>query len=109
PDETRPDPLPADYVAYLRELRDELSKLHEFPPYAEVIGRGPFGPVEEAAVPHDHVLDREGLLGNARSVSWIASRDDDDRERVLARLASLLPEGTYSIPNLAHVMWAERR
>jgi SAM-dependent methyltransferase len=108
PDESRPSPLPAAYVAYLDELRAERSVLTGEPPFAEVIGRGPFGEIHEASVPHDHVLDREGLLDNARSVSWIASRDDDDRVAVLARLAELLPAGTYAVPNVANVLWAVR-
>ena len=74
-----------------------------------MIARGPFGEVHESSVPHDHVLDRAGLIDNARSVSWIASRDDANREAVLARLAALLPDRTYAIPNLANVMWARRR
>ncbi|HEY1513135.1 MAG TPA: hypothetical protein VGF66_05220, partial [Gaiellaceae bacterium] len=63
---------------------------------------------QEGAVPHDHVLDRAGQLDNARSVSWIASRDADDRARVLARLGELLPERAYAVPNLANVLWAVR-
>ena len=59
-------------------------------------------------MPHDHLLDRAGLLDNARSVSWIASRPDEEREAVLAKLGSLLPEGTYAIPNIANVRWARR-
>jgi hypothetical protein len=59
-------------------------------------------------VPHDHVLDRTGLLDNARSVSWIASRDPEERDRVLERLGELLPEGVYAVPNLANVVWATR-
>jgi hypothetical protein len=58
-------------------------------------------------VPHDHVLDRAGLLDNARSVSWIASRSD--REEVIARLGTMLPEGTYAVPNLAYILWATTR
>jgi SAM-dependent methyltransferase len=108
PDETRTNPLPAPYVAYLDELRAERSVIGDTPPFAEVIARGPFGHVHESAVPHDHVLDRHGLLDNARSVSWIASRPDEERAAVLARLGGLLPEGTYAIPNLANVMWAVR-
>jgi hypothetical protein len=42
-------------------------------------------------------------------VSWIASRESDERERVLARLGDLLPEGTYAVPNLANVLWSKRR
>jgi SAM-dependent methyltransferase len=107
PDEDRATPLPTAFLAYLDELRAEASK-GERPPFAEVIGRGPFGEVHESGVPHDHVLDRVGLLDNARSVSWIASRPPDDHERVMRRLGELLPEGTYSIPNLANVLWAVR-
>jgi hypothetical protein len=73
-----------------------------------VLARGPFGDVHEAAEPHDHVLDRSGLIDNARSVSWIASRPDGERAAVLARLGALLPEGTYAVPNLANVMWTVR-
>ena len=64
--------------------------------------------MREAAVPHEHVLDRAGQLDNARSVSWIASRDPDEREQVLARLGELLPEGAYAVPNLANILWARR-
>jgi SAM-dependent methyltransferase len=108
PDESRPNPLPAEYIDYLGELRRERSTLDETTPWRDVIARGPFGEAHEAAVPHDHVLDRAGLLDNARSVSWIASRDPDERERVLARLGELLPEGVYAVPNLANVLWAVR-
>jgi SAM-dependent methyltransferase len=109
PDESRESPLPQPYAAYLAELRAERSVLSDTPPFADVIRSGPFGEVQTSAVPHDHVLDREGLLDNARSVSWIASRPAEDHDRVLRRLGELLPEGTYAIPNLANVMWAVRR
>jgi SAM-dependent methyltransferase len=107
-DEERPSPLPQPFVDYLDELRAEKSVLRDTPPFADVIRRGPFGEVHETSVPHDHVLDRQGLLDNARSVSWIASRPDDEQERVLRRLGELLPDGTYAIPNLANVLWAVR-
>jgi SAM-dependent methyltransferase len=108
PDESRPTPLPADYVAYLGELRRERSTLDEQPSWRDLVARGPFGGTEKAAVAHDHVLDRQGLLDNARSVSWIASRPPDEKNDVLARLAELLPDGTYAIPNLANLLWATR-
>ena len=108
PDESRANPLPADYRAYLDELRRERSTLDDLPSWRDLIARGPFGEVHDGAVPHDHVLDRAGLLDNARSVSWIASRDPADHVRVLARLGELLPEGTYAIPNAANVLWAVR-
>jgi len=108
PDESRPNPLPSGYLAYLGELRRERSTFDDTRPWRELIAIGPFGEPQEGAVPHDHVLDRAGQLDNARSVSWIASRDADDRARVLARLGELLPEREYAVPNLANVLWAVR-
>jgi len=108
PDESRPNPLPSGYLAYLGELRRERSTFDDTRPWRELIAIGPFGKPQEGAVPHDHVLDRAGQLDNARSVSWIASRDADDRARVLARLGELLPEREYAVPNLANVLWAVR-
>jgi SAM-dependent methyltransferase len=108
PDESRPNPLPAAYVEYLRELRRERSTLDDQPSWREVLARGPFDEPREAAVPHDHTLDRAGALDNARTVSWIASRDPEERERAVARLGDLLPEGVYAVPNLANVLWTTR-
>jgi len=107
PDEARASPLPKAFLAYLDELRAS-AEFHGQPSWVEVIARGPFGETHEQTVPHDHVLDRPGLIDNARSVSWIASRPDEEREAVLAKLDSLLEDGTYAIPNLAHALWAVR-
>jgi SAM-dependent methyltransferase len=107
PDESRPSPLPGAYRSYLEELHADAA-FHGQPPWREVLARGPFGEVHEASVPHDHVLDRAGLLDNARSVSWIASRPDEERAAVLARLGELLPEGTYAVPNAASLLWVVR-
>jgi SAM-dependent methyltransferase len=109
PDDDRPSPLPEGYQAYLKELHDAgLSIFEGAPPWQDVIAHGPFGEVHEAAVPHDHVLDRAGVLDNARSVSWIASLPDDEREAVLQRLDELLSDGPFAIPNRANAMWAVR-
>jgi SAM-dependent methyltransferase len=109
PDDDRPSPLPEGYQAYLKELHDAgLSIFEGAPPWQDVIAHGPFGEVHEAAVPHDHVLDRAGVLDNARSVSWIASLPDDEREAGLQRLDELLSDGPFVIPNRANVMWAVR-
>jgi SAM-dependent methyltransferase len=107
PDEDRRSPLPGPYLAYLDELH-AAAAFNDAPPWQDVLAHGPFGEVQQAGVPHDHILDRAGLLDNARTVSWIASRPDAEREAVLERLATLLPEGTYAIPNRANVMWAVR-
>jgi SAM-dependent methyltransferase len=106
-DEGRPDPLPSDYRAYLGELR-AIAEFEQAPPWHEVLGVGPFGELHEACVPHDHVLDRRGLLDNARSVSWIARRGDAEQSSILERLGELLPDGIYAVPNRANVLWTVR-
>jgi SAM-dependent methyltransferase len=108
PDSGRPSPLPPAYLDYLGQLRRERSKVDDSTLWRVLIARGPFGEPREAAVPHDHVLDRAGQLDNARSVSWIASRDPVEVEQVVARLGELLPDGVYAVPNLANVVWATR-
>ena len=107
PDESRSSPLPEPYTCYLEELHS-VAAFRDAPPWQDVLARGPFGEVQEAGVPHEHVLDRAGLLDNARTVSWIASRPEAERAAVIERLAALLPDGTYAIPNCANVMWAVR-
>jgi SAM-dependent methyltransferase len=107
PDESRTSPLPDEYIAYLDELRAGAA-FNNAPPWQHVIARGPFGEVHESAVPHDHVLDRTGVLDNARTVSWIASRPDEERAAIMQRLDELLTDGPFAIPNNANIMWTVR-
>ena len=107
PNEELTDPLPVAFRDAVKELHDAAMRRWEREPEWEDLLRdsGLFADVHDRrCVPHDHVLDRSGILDNLHSVSWIASRDD--RDEVVARLGELLPEGTYAIPNLANVIWA---
>jgi SAM-dependent methyltransferase len=107
PNEELPDPLPAAFRDAVKELHDAAMRRWEDEPEWEDLLRDSrlFSEVHDrSSVPHDHVLDRGGILDNLHSVSWIASRDD--RGELVARLGELLPEGTYAIPNLANVIWA---
>jgi len=109
PDERRPSPLPPDFAAALESLHDAAPQPWlEEPEWEELVeGSGLFTDVHRrTSVPHDHVLDRAAILENLRTISWIATRDD--RDEVFARLAAMLPDGTYAIPNLAYVIWAVR-
>lgn len=109
PDESRPSPVPADFAAALESLHDEAPQPWlEEPEWEELLEQtGLFAEVHRrTSVPHDHVLDRASMLENLRTVSWIATRDDAEEQ--LARLGSMLPEGTYAMPNLAYVFWAAR-
>ena len=109
-DDDLPDPRPPAFREAVKELHDAALRRWENEPEWEDLLRdsGLFAEVHERqSVPHDHVLDRDGILDNLRSVSWIASRDD--REEVIARLGALLPEATHAIPNRASVIWATVR
>jgi SAM-dependent methyltransferase len=110
PDETRSSPLPTAFGDYKNTLRAlALRRLEAAPRWQEVIQRGPFGEVHESAVPHDHVLDREGVVDSTCTSSWIASRPEEQRAEIRARMLELVTEErTYAIPNLANVMWAVR-
>ena len=87
-DDGRPDPLPEDYRAYLAELR-AIAEFDQAPLWQDV-------------------LDRRGLLDNARSVSWIARRGEAEQSSILERLGELLPDGIYAVPNRANVLWTLR-
>jgi SAM-dependent methyltransferase len=109
PDESRVNPLPPDFAADLEALHDAAPQpWREEPEWGELLERsGLFADVHHrTTVPHDHVLDRAAILENLRTISWIATREDS--EDVFARLAGMLPEGTYAVPNLAYVIWAVR-
>jgi SAM-dependent methyltransferase len=98
-----PNPLPPDYRARLSELHDAMRP----PPIDEHLFDGkPFGEVHEDAVEHEQVSSRVDALAFAASVSWIASRED--RDDVLAELASLLPEGDFTFHMRANVEWSRR-
>jgi len=109
-DESRPSPFPVAFSEYRDELHAvAMKRFEEAPSWSELVRRGPFGEVHEAAVPHDHVLDRAGAVDTLGTTSWIASRPEEERAALRARFLELLPEErSYAIPNLANVMWAVR-
>jgi SAM-dependent methyltransferase len=98
-----PDPLPPAYRKRLEELYDAMP-----PPDVDdyVFDGTPFGEVHEGFVEHEQVSNRDEVLAFAASVSWIANRED--RDEVLAELASLIPEGEYPFVIHANYEWAHR-
>ncbi len=105
-----PSPLPDDYRAYLQALHQpSLDRIDEGPTLEELLARGPFGPLERATVPHVQVQVRSQVLDFASSVSWVASRPEEERERIMRELDALLPRGPFRFPLRAEVHWAVRR
>lgn len=98
-----PNPLPADYRARL----DELYAAMPPPPIPDDLFEGTsFGEIHEGEVEHEHRSSRDDVLAFSASTSWIANRDD--RDEVLAGLASLLPEGEYTFHMRTNFEWAAR-
>ena len=98
-----PNPLPPDYRARLDELYEAMPP----PPIPDDLFDGmPFAEVHEGAIEHEHRSGREDVLAFSASTSWIAHRDD--RDEVLAELASLLPEGDYTFHMRTNFEWAAR-
>jgi SAM-dependent methyltransferase len=98
-----PNPLPAGYRRRMSELHDAMRPA---PIDERIFDGAPFGEVHEATLEHEQRSSRDDVLAFAASVSWIASRDD--RDEVLAELASLLPEGDYTFHMRANLAWATR-
>ncbi len=48
------------------------------------------------------------MLAFAQSVSWIAHRSEEDRDRIMRDLDALLPAGPFTLPMTAEVNWAVR-
>jgi len=104
-----PSPLPPDYEAYLQRLHaPALDAVRDAPPWPELIARGPFGEVHETALPNEQVLERNGVLTFAQTVSWIAHRDAEERRRIAADLDAMLGDGPFTFPMRTNVTWAVR-
>jgi SAM-dependent methyltransferase len=98
-----PDPLPPEYRARLDELFDAMT-----PPSVDdhVFDGTPFGEIHKGEVEHEQRSSRDEVLAFSASTSWVANRDD--REEVLAELASLLPEGEYTFRMQTYYEWSTR-
>jgi len=98
-----PDPLPPEYRARLDELFDAMT-----PPSVDdhVFDGAPFGEIHKGEVEHEQRSSRDEVLAFSASTSWVANRDD--RDEVLAELASLLPEGEYTFRMQTNYEWSTR-
>jgi SAM-dependent methyltransferase len=98
-----PSPLPPEYRARLDELFDAMT-----PPSVDdhVFDGTPFGEIQAGEVEHEQRSSRDEVLAFSASTSWVANRDD--RDKVLAELASLLPEGEYTFRMQTNFEWSRR-
>ncbi len=65
-----------------------------------------FGALEEAAILHEQIVDRDGLLAFFSSMGWLAELLALERSTVLADVRALLTEETYVRSWRTHIHWA---
>ena len=65
--------------------------------------------MRESRVAHAAMLDAEAMVAQVASFSWVASRPDDERGRLLAELRASLPEQTYTMSLDVEVYWTKLR
>lgn len=104
-----PSPLPGAYNEYMESLQAPTAQvLDGLPTVEELLARGPFGRVREAATVHRQQQARDGVLAFARSVSWVAQRPAAEQDAIMRRLDALLPAGPFTFTMTAEMAWAVR-
>ena len=118
---------PRGGVALIWNVRDESHPLHRA--YAEAIrpykgdaypaGAGHptgkplatpfFTDVEERTFPHVQLMDADGLVARAASVSFVARLPEDERAPLLERIRALAPRGTFEFPYVTKVFTGHSR
>jgi SAM-dependent methyltransferase len=110
----RPRKMEDTIAAEVHELMERLGEhadqnmKHRFfysAEWRDVFEGSAFGPIGEAAVEHDHVLDRAGLVAYFLSQSKVAWRPPDERAAIRTELERLIQEGRHVRPLRAEVYW----
>jgi SAM-dependent methyltransferase len=65
----------------------------------------PFEPLQEARLPNEQTLDRDGLVAFYASMGWLADLPDAERLPLLDEVRSLLPAEEYRRHWVTHVHW----
>lgn len=103
-------PVPQAYHDYLEQFHAPVhAALQASTPWRELLERGPFRDVVEDHADHLFEQSRASVLAGAQTVSWIASRPDDERREIASRLDELLDAaGPFAFQLRANVLWAVR-
>jgi SAM-dependent methyltransferase len=104
-----PEP-PAEFQQRVRELRVGSEPVGRGSlDWRAPLARGPFEELREGVVAHVAVFDADAMVARVASSSWVASRPDDERRRLLAELRALLPEASYTTALETEVYWTRLR
>ena len=64
---------------------------------------------EQRTFPHVQVLDVDGLVARAASVSFVSALPAEERAKLLERVRALAPQGEFEFPYLTKVFTARSR
>ena len=104
----RSHPLHQQYAELLRPYRGGTYPEQE--QHGDALAVSPlFTDVEARDFRHVQLLDADGLVARARSVSFVAQLAPDERDRLLERVRAIAPEGEFEFPYVTKVFTARSR
>jgi SAM-dependent methyltransferase len=105
------DPLQEAYAATIRPYRGDYPDPQGDSEYfsASPLDSPYFERYEQRTFRHVQMLDAEGLVARAASVSFISALPAEERARLLERVRALAPEGEFDFPYLTKVFTARSR
>jgi SAM-dependent methyltransferase len=107
PQGTEP-PLPSEVPELLDRLWLEMKPPHtrygSFE-WKRAFERGPFSELREKSFSHEVELDRDGLLANAASQSFVAVLPEEERAAVLAELRDRIDDRVYRVAFRTDAYW----
>jgi SAM-dependent methyltransferase len=102
-------PLHQAYAATIRPYKGEAYPTGGGHPAGEPLAAPLFTDVEERVFPHLQLMDADGLVARAASVSFIARLPEDERAELLDRVRALAPPGTFEFPYVTKVFTGRSR
>jgi SAM-dependent methyltransferase len=102
-------PLHRSYAEAIRPYRGGAYPAGDGHPAGQPLASPLFTGVEERTFPHVQLLDADGLVARAASVSFIARLPDDERAPLLERIRGLAPPGTFEFPYVTKVFTGHSR
>jgi SAM-dependent methyltransferase len=102
-------PLHQAYAEEIRPYKGEAYPVGGGHPAGEPLASALFVDVEERTFPHVQLMDANGLVARAASVSFIARLPEDERAGLLERIRALAPPGTFEFPYVTKVFTGRSR
>jgi SAM-dependent methyltransferase len=102
-------PLHQAYAETIRPYKGDAYPSGGGHPAGEPLASPLFTDVDERTFPHVQLMDADGLVARASSVSFIAQLPEDERAELLERVRALAPPGTFEFPYLTKVFTGHSR